>query len=294
MKFLSNKKVYIKGIDVVLMIFPFLLLFVINIIYPLANNFNLKDAKWLLSIACFEYFLIVITLILFLLKYHNYDGYFVWLGMSIFFLYSIYNGYFKFLLASFMGKNIHSIVNATLSFPYHTMEQIFLLLGISVIIILLFVKFKVKLVKLFLLIFSYYFSFCYLRVIFHYAYPIIIDTSVDNIKLFYFLNPLISAIFLLIFKHLKSFVEKALLFGAFLLSNFVALNIFDILEKINDFLLKGEVKLFFTQLYYIIVIYIKYFLVKSNFIYFMLILGILMIHSRYSFKLSKGFVDRQR
>jgi hypothetical protein len=277
----KDKKEYVEKFEILMAALPFFIFFVITTLNPIDMSFSITliEGRWSQLLALYEYVMILATIVLFFFKGFNYKWYFVFLGLSISLFYTINANYQYWLVDTFFEKHIHYIINEKVALPYHSIEQILILMCFSILLIVLFFIFKVNLSKLFLLIFASFFSFCYIRAIFHHSYPFIGSTSFISINYFHILNSGFSIIFLALFLNSKSTIKKMLLFLIYLVANFLALYFIDIFQISKDYLFKGHAKIFFEGLGARIIIYTKYFLIKSNFLYFIAILIFFKVYS---------------
>lgn len=279
----EDKKDYVEKFEILIAVLPIFIFFFITTFTPIDESFFiiLKEGRWFLLIVIYEYVMIFATIVLFFFKGFNYKWYFVFLGLSISFFYTINVNYEGWIVNSFFEKDIHFIINEKLELPFHSIEQILILLVFFILLIVLFFVFKVNLSKLFLFIFSYFFSFCYIRAIFHHAYPFISSTSFISINYFHILNTGFSIIFLALFLNSKSIIKRMLLLLIYLIANFLALYFIDIFQISKNYLFEGHANIFFEGLGARIIIYTKYFLIKSNFLYFLTILIFFKVYSRF-------------
>jgi hypothetical protein len=279
----EDKDTYPENLEMVMAVLPIFIFFIVTTLNPIDMSFSktLREGKWSQLLVFYEYVMILATIVLFIFKCFKYKWFFIFLGLSISNIYIINENYQYWLVNTFFEKHLHYIINEKLAFPFHSIEQILILLCFFIFFIVLFFIFKVSLSKLFLFIFAYFFSFCYIRSILHHAHPSIFSTSFISIYYFHIFNSGFSIIFLALFMRFKSSIKQTLLFLFYLIACFLALNIINIYQSSREYLFNGHLMRFLEELWADTIIYTKYFLIKSNFLYFLIILFFLKIYSIY-------------
>lgn len=267
-----GKKIQISNeINVLLAAFPFFLFLIIHLIYYDFIVFFLNNFL--------PFLFIFSTLIVLMFGGHKYDFFYSWLGFSIYF-------YSVFVFPSRLGlkwisRNVlvfYDHINYNYSFLIFKHSGTYYLLFINLILFLLLFKvFKISLKKIFILIFTYYFSYCSFQIANYHLNPSGTEIGLKSISVFYIINSIISILFLIFLLLPKKKISEKSLFIYYLIFNFMSINLLEFNQIIVNF-----------------IDYIKSFIVQSDMIFYLIFLQILRLFKNWKDKKkAENLVARQ-
>lgn len=271
----------------ILIILPFLLFFILYSVFE-PRGANSFVTFWVYINKTISLIILLGTIIGLLLKKYKSNWFYVWLGFSLYysttFLIDRWWGYFLWIEIIHFTQ-LHKL-DSTLSLPKYIFPNLYLffIFFINILIFFILLRYlKIEKIKLFLLVFSYYFVYCF-YLTFQYVSFIVKSTIYWKcFKTFLILNSMFSIIFLMLLFFFKKKLLRIFSFLLFLLLNFLSINFFKLKEL---FFYKTELQLesSVTEFANLVVFYIKYFLLYSNFIYLILFLLIYNFFEHYKKK----------
>lgn len=285
MKFKIEKSLNVSNLswfEICLLSFPFLLF---TIIYTFWKNPTWEN--WVSGNKIIAFIILFGTLFALLLRQYKQNWFLVWLGFSIYYSPNfILDRYFLIKAWEFIMPSDLKHSGFLYIFPNDNLFYIFLSLSFVTIFLLFF---KCKKDKIFLFLFSYYFVCCYfLSYVYNHYLAYTRNLSIDwiwmSFRAFVILNSIFSFLYLVFSLLLRRKVLKIVLFLFFILLNFFAINLFRFKEIFIDRSFGNP----FSELLKIIVIYTHWFLLLSNFIYFLLF--VILYRNPFFIKIKKMVV----
>jgi hypothetical protein len=283
-----------KRMEVLLTVLPFSFILIYHVLLSMYWNGEWMGG-WISANDVFSIFVLIVVLFATIMKWYKSNWYFVWLGFLIYFssihlialiipvswnwiaLDWIWNSVFKYMQLHYFTPELIP----PYGYFYTAMMNIFLFINL-IFFYILYKKFKANLVKIFYLIFTYYFSYCNLIVPLYYfgvqRLHINESMSIQCITTFYIINSLFSIIYLLLLLNSKTTVMKATWTIIFFVSNFFAINIYQIISILDkSFIISTP----FNTFAHLIKLYIKYFLIIPNMVYFFIFLFVIRIRRHH-------------
>ncbi len=253
------------------------------ILFGVSGFFKLESAQGLassissLTIAfkIISYIVIFFTFVSIVFKRYDKDWMFAWVGFFLYFIWffiipppesgsSLYVKFFAFLI-----PNDIETLSYLGFFPYS--KSLFVVFFFNVLLILLLEKLNIKMSCIYILIFTYFFSFCNLS-IFHYYTASVFQLEAENIliamKTFLILNSLFAVGFLIALKRIQKRLMVFFAFLLYLVLNFLSLNCFQMVEIFNSTGLPNNVTIA-DRFIDLLKFYFKNYIVVSNVLFYL-------------------------